>query len=101
MNRTFAGLAYLAVLQALLCFIAPLWAAAEDKIVYLTVSVSDDQGNPVGGVRINVHQANSFTSTIGVAAFRRGVVVPPDYQAETSGRGLAPIKIKVASNQKL
>ena len=80
----------------LLFLLSTGWSAARaDQTVYLTVSVTDEQGHAISGARVNVYQNQ-------LRLFRNGIVVPPDYQKETDARGLAPnIEIKVASGQDL
>src|SRR2546430_1396483 len=80
-------------------------AAAEDKTVHLTVKVTDDSGKALSGARVNVYQdASTGLEKLGPSSrtrFRIGIVVPPDYQDETSADGLARLQILVKSGQKL
>lgn len=91
--NSFAG--SVAVLLAQFGFLLLLCASAcAAQQVHLAVSVVDEKGAAVSSARVNIHQSKLFL-------FRRGVVVPPDYQQETNAQGLARFVINIEPGAKL
>ncbi|MFN2624086.1 MAG: PASTA domain-containing protein [Chthoniobacterales bacterium] len=70
-------------------------SARADQVVYLTVSVTDQEGNNISGARVNVYQQEATRSSWA------DIPVPPDYQEDTNAQGLARLQIKVATGQDL
>ena len=75
------------------CGVCLCSAQAADKMVTLTVTVKDDEGKPLSGAHINVHQDPWW--------FSRFIVTPPTYQGESGANGVATLEIKAEAGTKL
>lgn len=61
-------------------------ALAADRDVHLTFKVVDEQGKPISGAKVNVHQSS--------LAAANWLVMPPDHSEVTNAEGLARVTIK-------